>query len=281
MKTKKTALVFSLVREQSVFMTVVISVLTFLSVLALGIALSINTGVKQWNNQWNKYATVQITNSDNTPGIKKIFTKNSDKIESVREISKSEMEHLMQPWISSGAKLSNYLPEMFEIRVKDANDMKILKDQIEPKAKFLIHTSALKTSVAAGWKLISITMFILIIMLVSIGVCVSYISRNIAMLHKHELEILNQVGATDNFIAHQMQMIVGKISSVASIIGFVMAMPVLGLILSTASSARVGLLATMSLSFGNVIALVLLPILLVIFSVFITKKTTLKILSDK
>lgn len=281
MKTKKTALVFSLVREQSVFMTVVISVLTFLSVLALGIALSINTGVKQWNNQWNKYATVQITNSDNTPGIKKIFTKNSDKIESVREISKSEMEHLMQPWISSGAKLSNYLPEMFEIRVKDANAMKILKDQIEPKAKFLIHTSALKTSVAAGWKLISITMFILIIMLVSIGVCVSYISRNIAMLHKHELEILNQVGATDNFIAHQMQMIVGKISSVASLIGFVMAMPVLGLILSTASSARVGLLATMSLSFGNVIALVLLPILLVIFSVFITKKTTLKILSDK
>ena len=278
---KKTSLVFSLVREQSIFMTIVLSVLTFLSVLAFGIALSIGTGVTNWNGQWNKYATIQVVNPDNTSAVKKILNENSNKIESVHEISKPEMERIMQPWVSSGARLNNYLPTMFEIKIKKNADMADIKKQIEPRAKFLTHTSALKTSMSAGWKLLSITMFVLILMLVSIGVCVSYISRNIAMLHKHELEILNQIGATDKFIANQMQIIVAKISTCACFIGFITAMPIIWLILSTAHSARVGLLATLSLTNGNIIAIFLLPILIVIFSVYITKKTTLNILSGK
>jgi len=276
---KKTSLVFSLVHEQSIFMTIVISVLTFLSVLAFGIALSIGGGVMRWNAQWEKYATIQVINLDNTKTIKKIFESNADKIESVNEISKSEMEERMKPWISSGAKLNNYLPQMFEIKLKKSSDMQFIKNEISNRARFLTHTSALKSSMDSGLKLVAITGFVLIMMLISIGVCVSYISRNIAMLHKHELEILNQVGATDKFIAHQMQLIVGKISFMAAIIGFTVAAPVLCLILWAAHSARVGLMATLSLSGGDWTALIILPILIIVFSVYITKRTTLKILS--
>ncbi len=277
---KKTSLVFSLVREQSNFMTVVISVLTFLSVLALGIALSVGGSVIRWNNQWEKYATVQITNLDNTKTVKKIFEANSDKIESVNEISKSEMESRLKPWISSGAKLNDYLPQMFEIKLKKSSDMQFIKNEISTRAKFLTHTSAVKSSMNAGLKLVGITSFVLIMMLISIGVCVSYISRNIAMLHKHELEILNQVGATDKFIAHQMQIIVGKISTIAAFLGFAIAAPILLLILTAAHSARVGLMATLSLNGFDWLLLLILPILIIIFSVYITKKTTLKILSE-
>ena len=278
---KKKTLVFSLIREQSIFMTVVISILTFLAILAFGIALSIKNGVTSWNSQWDKYATIQITNSDNTKFIKKVLDSNVDKIESVREITKSEMEHIIQPWISSNANLSNYLPEMFEIRVKDSKDIETLKQQITTKAKFLTHTSALTPSMSAGWKLVTITSFVLILLLLSICVCISYISRNIAMLHKHELEILNQVGATDNFIAKQMQIIVAKISTFACFIGLLVACPILMLIMSTAHSARVGLLATLYLSGNSWLALFLLTIAIIVFSVYITKKTTLKILSGK
>ena len=278
---KKTTLVFSLVREQSIFMMVVISVLTFLTVLAFGISLSVGGSVIRWNNQWEKYATIQITNSNNVNFVKKVFDENSNKIESVKEISKDEMEKMLQPWISSGAKVNSYLPTMYEIKLKKSSDMNLIKEKISPRAKFLTHTSALKTSISAGWKLVSITTLILILMLVSIGVCVSYIARNIAMLHKHELEILNQVGATDKFIARQMQIIVAKICSVACFVGFVCATPIILMILSTAQSARVGLMATLSLSTANWIALIILPIVIVILSVYITKKTTFKILSEK
>ena len=233
---KRSTLVFSLVKEQSIFMTAVVTVLTFLSVLAFGIALSIGTGVIRWNSEWNKYATIQIINPDNSASVKKILKKSAD--------------------------------------------IKILKEQIAPKAKFLTHSSALQSSIAAGWKLFGITAFVLVLILVSIGVCISYISRNIAMLHKHELEILNQVGATDKFIARQMQIIVAKISCIAAFIGFVAATPIIAVILSTAHSARIGLLATLTLSGTDIFALLLLPVLIVVFSVYITKKTTIKILSE-
>ncbi|MFQ6703460.1 MAG: cell division protein FtsX [Alphaproteobacteria bacterium] len=278
---KKTKLVFSIVREQSIFMTVVISVLSFLSVLALGIALSVGTGVMRWNNAWERYATVQVMNTENTANIKKIFEENTSKIESVKEISKSEMERMMKSWVSSGAKISNYLPQMFEVKFKSANDMKIIGEKISQKAKFIPHSAALKNSISAGWKLVSITIFIMVLMLASIGVCVSCISRNIALLHKHELEILNQVGATDKFIANQMQIMVAKISAIACLIGFVVAIPILGLILSTAHSARVGLLATLTLSGIDIIALCALPVFIVIFAVYLTKRTTLKLLAGK
>ena len=278
---KKTSLVFSLVREQTNFMTVVISVLTFLSVLAFGIALAVGGGVIRWNNQWEKYATVQIINQDNAKTIQKIFETNSDKIESIVEISKPEMEQRLKPWISSGTKINNYLPQMFEIKLKKSSDMQFMKNEISTRAKFLTHTSAIKSSMSAGWKLVGITTFVLIIMLISIGLCVSYISRNIAMLHKHELEILNQVGATDKFIIHQMQIIVGKISAIATLVGFVIALPVILLILTAAHSARVGLMATLSLTGFDWLMLIILPILILVFSVYITKKTTLKILSEK
>lgn len=101
------------------------------------------------------------------------------------------------------------------------------------------------------------------------------------MLHKHELEILNQVGATDSFIAKQMQIIVAKISGIACFIGFIVATPILLLILTTAHSARIGLLATLTLSGNAWLALFGLTLSIMIFSVYITKKTTLKILAGK
>ena len=278
---KKTKLVFSLVREQSVFMTIVLSILSFLAVLALGVALSVGGSVIRWNTQWDKYATIQIANSDNTNSVKKIFTENASKFASIQEISKNEMEQMLQPWVSSGARLSKYLPVMYEVKLKNSSDMNLIKEKVSPYAKFLTHTSALKTSISAGWKLVSITGLILIIILVSIGLCVSYISRNIAMLHKHELEILNQVGATDKFIANQMQIIVAKISMVACGVGFICALPIILMILATAHSARIGLMSTLSLSGLNWLTLFLLPILIVMLSIYITKKTTFKILSEK
>ena len=128
--------------------------------------------------------------------------------------------------------------------------------------------------------MILMSSFILILMLGAIGICISYIAQNTALLHKRELEILNQVGASDKFITQQMQIIVAKISALAAAIGFVAAAPILMIIISTAHSARVGLMATMGLSGAGWAILTLLPIVIIIFAISITRKTTLKILKN-
>ncbi|MBR2511051.1 MAG: hypothetical protein IKB59_02685 [Alphaproteobacteria bacterium] len=271
--------VFSLVHEQSVFMTAILALLSFLSIMALGIALSIGTGVMRWNNQWESFATVQVTDLKKADDVKKIIDKNADKIDTINEITTEQMQDLMAPWISSGGDiLKNYLPKMWEIKFKSIQDMHNVGEQISPKARFLTHSDALSPSTSSGWKMIGISSFVLLMILGTIGMCISYIARNTALLHRRELEILNQVGASDTFVAKQMQIIVGKISLIAATIGFFIAAPVLLIVISVAHSARVGLLATLGLSGAGWLLLLLLPVLIVFFAIYITRRTTFNIL---
>lgn len=276
----KTPLVFSLIRDQSLFMTAIMSLLTFLSVLTLGIALGIGTCVMRWNTQWDLFATVQVMSKDNDAATRKVIDANRDKIVSVTEITKPEMEKLMRPWISGGAQLSNYLPTMYELKFKKKSDIESVGQQISDNARLLTHATALKNATSAGWDMIWISGFVLILIIGAIGICISYIARNIALLHRRELEILNQIGAKDSFITGQMQIIVSKICGLAGVIGFAAAVPVLLVIMSAAHGARVGLMAMMGLSTMGWIALILMPVLIIIFAIWITKKTTLSILKN-
>ncbi|MBR6685479.1 MAG: hypothetical protein IKL37_04425 [Alphaproteobacteria bacterium] len=276
----KKPVVFSLVHEQSVFMTIIMSLLTFLSVLALGICLSIGTGVMRWNNQWELFATVQITNHDKQDTIKQILATHADKIDTVTEISDAQMNELMSPWISDGGVLQNYLPKMWELKFKNQSDMDTVGAEISKVAKFLTHATALKPSTDAGWYMIMMTALILMMTMSAIGICISYIARNTAMLHRRELEILNQIGASDNFVARQMQVIVGRICIIACGIGFICAAPILLLMLSAAHSTRVGLMAMMGLSGPGWLTLVALPIAIIIFAIWVTRRTTIKILNN-
>lgn len=277
----KKPVVFSLLHEQSIFMTAIMGLLTFLAVLALGISLSIGTGVMRWNSQWDLFATVQIMNADAESKIKNIIDANKDKITTVNEISTEQMKELMGPWLTGGGEaLEKYLPKMYELEFNSKQDLQSIGQEISKQARFLTHADALKSSTSAGWKMILISTFVLLLTLGAIGVCISYIARNTAMLHKRELEILNQIGARDIFVARQMQIIVAKISVIAAGAGFAVAVPVLLLILSTAHSARVGLMAMLGLSSIGWTLLVLLPIAIIIFAIWITKKTTLNILKN-
>ncbi|MCR5194656.1 MAG: hypothetical protein K6B71_04020 [Alphaproteobacteria bacterium] len=277
----KRPLVFSLVHDQSIFMTVIVGVMTFMAVLALGISLSIGTGVVRWNRQWDLFATVQVTSQATSQNVKKIIEDNRSKIASMREISNAEMMELVRPWISDGGGvLQNYLPQMYEIKFKTKSGIKLFNDKISPYARMLTHTQALNPSISAGWKMVTISGIVLVLIIAAIGLCISFIARNTAMLHKRELEILNQVGANDSFVVQQMQMIVTKICGVACTAGFLVAMPILMLILWTAHSARLGLMTMMGLSGTGWILLMLMPVAIVIFAIYITKRTTLDILKN-
>ena len=277
----KRTTVFSLVREQSVFMTAIMGLLTFLAVMALGVAIAIGTGVARWNTQWDLFATVQVTNPKNESDVGKILNTNNAKIETIREISTDEMLQLMRPWVSGGGVLKNYLPKMWEVRFKTESDLNEISDKITPYGRVLTHADALQTPMSAGWKMILIAGLILAMTLGAITVCVSYIARNTAMLHKRELEILNQIGATDTFIAHQMQIIVTRICTVACLVGFICAAPVLMIIISSAHSARIGLMAMLAINGAGWFCLALMPIAITIFAIWMTRRTTIKILQNE
>lgn len=275
--------VFSLFREQSVFMTAVMGIMTFLAVLALGIAMAIGGGVVRWNRQWDTFASVQVTNSDNVKDVRKKLDDNRDKIESVRELSDDEMMRLMRPWLSDAKNgvLVKYLPKMFEVQFKSKSDMNAIRESVGARARFVSHSDALRPSLSAGWKLVTILGMVLMLIIGTIGICVSFIAQNTAILHKRELEILNQVGASDSFIVRQMQTIIAKICVVACGGGFLAAVPVLLIILAVAHSARVGMMAMIGFGTFGWVMLGMMPIAIIVFAIIVTKKTTLKILNQE
>ena len=276
----KKPIVFSLFHDQSVFMTAIMGIMTFLAVLSLGLALAIGTGIVNWNRQWDVHATVQVTNNEKIDTIKRVFETNQYKIDTIRQISDDEMSTLMKPWLGGGnGVLKKYLPTMFEIKFKSRADMNTVGDLIGNSARFIPHHDALRPSISAGWKMVMILTLLLGLIIVTIGTCVSFIARNTAILHKRELEILNQVGASDYFVTKQMQMIVAKICTTACGIGFIIACPILIMIVGVARSARVGLMAMLEISGAGWIALLLVPFIIVLFAIMVTKRTTLKILN--
>ena len=277
---KQKPVVFSLIKEQSTFMTAIMSVLAFLSVLALGIALMIGTGAVRMNTQWDLYATIQTTDSNDVPKIREVLERNKNIIKSSTEITSAQMMDLMSPWVSGGSALQKYLTQMWEVKFASAQDLQSVQTQITPYAKFLTHKNALTTPIRAGWYLIIISGLVLAIILGSITICITYIAHNTAMLHKRELEILNQIGASDSFVARQMQIIVARICTRATVFGFFAAVPFLFLIMGAAKSARVGLMAMLGLNWIGWVLLILMPIAITVFATHITKNTTKKILAN-
>lgn len=276
---KRKPVIFSLVREQSYFMTIVIAILTFLAVVALGLTIAIAGGAIKWNQQWQNRATIQTTNAPET--IDKILAENRTHIKSIQKLSDSEINNLMRPWISDKKTLQKYLPNMWDVEFTSDKSMDAVSKQIGNKARVMPHADALKNPMSTGWKIAIISVVILMIVLCAIGACVIYTAKNIATIHKREIEILNQIGATDSFVARQMQIIIAKITLRACAIGFAGAIPLILIILSVARSARTGLMTMIHI--GNIgwVMLFLMPIAIILLSIIITNRTTLKILANE
>ena len=276
---KKTA-IFYFTKDQSIFMTAIMSLLSFLSILILGIVLSITTGIKRWNDQWGLFATIQIT-SDDISKAGDIIDKNINIFEKVTKISKSEIERLLKPWSFSGkVPFANYFPTVYEVKFKDDKNIQNFKSEISKHARFLSHSEAVKNTTNIGINIIYISVIILILIIGTIVACILYIVKNTAQIHKNELFILNQVGASDNFVIRQMQRIVGKICLLSGAIGFLVAMPIILLINTVAKSSKVGFITMVGLDRFSLWILLTAPVIILLLSLIITKNITKRILEQ-
>lgn len=277
---KKTPLVFSITKEQSLFMTALLALMSFLAVLSLGVALMIGTSIARWDAQWDLFATVQVMPGGNVDAVQKILDNNAEKFSSVQMVSSASMKSMLRPWVGGNSAIENYLPKMFEVHFNKKSDIENIKKQTENYARFMTHGESVSASRAAGWRIMLISALVLGLVISAIGFCISFIAKNTARLHKRELEIVSQVGAKDNFVARQMQRIVGKIAFRASALGFVAASPILLFIVAALRTGRVGLMAMAGLAGGTWIVLALLPVVITIAAIIITRKTTLGLLGS-
>jgi cell division transport system permease protein len=270
-------LVFSFVREQAIFLTTLIALLSFLATLALGITIGIGAGVNSWNSKWDTFATIQVLPGGDFNAVQEI----AKTAKNVNIIPDQDVAKMLRPWLGGSSTLQQYLPKMIEVEVSKKSDLIGLEQQALnlPNVRFITHADGAKNITNAGWQIMGISIVVMLMILSAISLCISYITRNITLIHKRELEILTQIGASDLFVARQMQTIITKISALAAAIGLLVAIPMILLIISMASGTRIGLMAQMHIPVAGWVAIVLLPIGIIVLTAWLARKTTLKILS--
>ncbi len=274
---KRQPLVFSFVKEQAVFLTALIALLSFLATLALGITIGIGAGVSRWNSGWDNFATIQVLpGGDFNAAVNLAQTARRTTI-----IPDEDVAKMLRPWMGDTNALKQYMPKMIEVEFKKSSELRALGEQIAnmPNVRFITHAAGAKNITRAGWQIMGISVIVMMMILAAIGLCISYITRNITLIHKRELEILTQIGASDSFVAHQMQIIITKISALAAAIGLAVATPMIMLIIAMAKGTRIGLMAQMHVPVIGWIAIVLLPIGIIVLTTWLTRKTTIRILS--
>ncbi|MCL2017837.1 MAG: hypothetical protein FWG80_03660 [Alphaproteobacteria bacterium] len=277
----KAPLVFSFVKEQRTFLMLLMSLLTFLSVLCLGLAIALGTAVTRWNMQWNMMATVQIMPGGDIDGTQKALEAIKQDIASTKNISEADSVRMLRPWLKDSEALKQYIPKMIEIEFKSRTGLSQADSVIKEisGARFIRHTDGMRGAIGAGWKVIVLAVVVLAMVLGAIIACISHITRNITLIHRRELEILHQIGARDNFIAGQLMKVIAKICAAAAAIGFTLASPALLVVTSIAHSMRVGMFTQMAIPSIGWIILGGLSIGIILLSVFTAKKTVIKILN--
>jgi len=276
----KTPLVFSFIKEQKAFLTLLMSLLTFLSVLGLGLVISLSTAIIRWNSEWSLMATVQVLPGGDTNAAARMIASQRANIVNLREISESDARRMLSPWLQGGTVLTQYIPQMTELRFKNRGAMNEMAEQAAPVSgvRFARHNDAMRTTTNIGWRVILLSVFVLSLVLGAVVVCISYITRNITLIHRRELEILNQIGAKDEFVAKQLMIVIARICVVAAGIGFAAAVPALLVISGIARSVRVGMFSQMAIPAGGWALLVMLAGGIVALSVWTARKTVIDIL---
>ncbi len=275
---KRQPLVFSFVKEQAVFLTALIALLSFLATLSLGVTIGIGAGVSRWNSGWDNLATIQILPGGDFDAAVSL----SKTARRATIIPDEDVAKMLRPWMGNDNALQQYLPKMIEVEFKKSSELRAFGDQVAtmPNVRFITHAAGAKNITRAGWQIMGISVIVMLMILSAIGLCISYITRNITLIHKRELEILTQIGASDSFVARQMQIIITKISALAAAIGLVVAAPMIMLIIAMAKGTRIGLMAQMHVPVAGWIAIVLLPVGIIFLTTWLARRTTIRILSD-
>ena len=276
----KHPLVFSFVKEQRTFLTALIALLSFLAVLCLGLVISLGTAVGRWNAQWDLMATVQVMPGTDISIAQKILDGARDNIVQSREIGADESARMLSAWLSGGNALTQYIPKMIEVKFKNRTALKEVREKIAGTEGVRIVTFAdgMRAATSAGWQIMLLSVFVLGLVLGALVLCVSYITRNITLIHRRELEILNQIGARDGFIARQLMVIIARLGAIGAFAGLITAVPVLLIIISMARGMRVGMFTQMAIPGAGWILLCGLAVSTIVLAIWVTRRTVMGIL---
>lgn len=194
----------------------VIAVISFLATLALAGYLLITSASHNWTRELRSALTIQIPGDtaiaikDRTDMAVRVL-ETTEGVVDFRVMPPSEAETLLEPWLGESAVSSYFtLPAIIEVRAEASlqNDISLLKSRMTaaaPGALVNDHStwkSRLETSVRSA-QMLAFSVFLLVMFATA---AIAIFAARAGLAANHEIvSILHLVGASDQFIAGQVQ----------------------------------------------------------------------------
>jgi cell division transport system permease protein len=221
-------------------LTAAIGVMSFLAALALAALLAIFAAADAWTSELKSGITIQIKGPD-AVSIKAAadatlaVLQSTDGIEDARALTPEETARLLEPWLGKG-NVGAYLnvPALIEARAapelqRDLSGLKARVSAAAPTAVFDDHSAWRDRLSAAAWSGQALAVAVFVLILGGAAAVSAFAARAGLAANREVISILHLVGATDAFIANEVQRRFLILALRGSIAGVLLAALALGL----------------------------------------------------
>lgn len=275
-------------------LTAVIGIMSFLAVLAMAAALIINQSTSAWTADLRSEITIQVkgvnaADIDASVAAVRRVLENTQGVEEITERSREESAALLEPWLGRGnVEAFLNIPAIIEIKASPAlrDDLDLLRNRISaaaPEASLDDH-AAWHDQLASAARSGQALAFAVFVLVMGAACAVSMFAARAGLAANHEIvSVLHLVGATDAFIAAEVQRRFFILGFRGAFVGLIAALTALGLV---AMGARAGIGAESFLpqfALGGPMALTLLiaPILTCFATALTARITVLRALRQQ
>ena len=275
-------------------LTAVIAVISFLAVLAMAAVLIINTAASEWTSTLRSQITVQIKGADaeeiseRTAAALRVL-ESTDGILAASSMSQSEAEALLEPWLGQGnASAFLNVPGIIEVELAPAlrPDLDLLRNRLAAAAPGAVlddHASwhdRLATAARSGQALA----FAVFLIVMGAACAISIFAARAGLAANHEIvSVLHLVGATDEFIAAEVQRRFFILGLRGALLGLFAALLALGLasLAMRAGGGADSFLPTFSIGGWLVLWLLTVPLVTCFVTALTARLTVLRTLREQ
>ena len=193
----------------------VIAIMTFLASLAAGSGVLVSQASRDWTQSVSREMTIQVkpvAGRDIEADVRRAaeLARAIPGVASVRIFDKAQSERLLEPWLGTGLDLGALpIPRLIVLELGggrfEAGALKQALAERAPNALLDDHRLWLERLAAMARALVGLVTLIFALVLMAMGLAVTFATRGAMAGNREILDVLHFVGAEDRFIAAQFQ----------------------------------------------------------------------------
>lgn len=275
-------------------LTAVIAVMSFLAALALAAFILIASAAGAWTSELRSALTVQVKGADSaviamqTEAAMGVLN-STDGVISARALPPEESAKLLEPWLGKG-NIGAYLniPAIIEVRITDdlRRDLSLLRTRLSAAAPSAVidDHGEWHQRLAAAARSGQALAFAVFLLVMGAAFAISMFAARAGLAANSEIvSLLHLVGATDSFIAGQVQrrfLVLGVRGSLTGLLGALLALGLAAMALKASGGAS-DFLPAMRLGPGLALPLLIVPAVLCLVTAATARATVLRTLAKE